>query len=107
MSEKMPQQMMQEAVTAANMIYDLLAQQTWKNTRWMGVTLYKYATDLWVYQEIMHETRPTLIVETGTAHGGSALFFADVGSLLGGGGRPRRHRRHRQHQARGGAPAAR
>jgi cephalosporin hydroxylase len=34
--------------------------------------------DLWVMQEIIYETKPDMIVETGTACGGSALFFASV-----------------------------
>jgi cephalosporin hydroxylase len=32
--------------------------------------------DLWVYQEIIFDLKPTLILETGTAFGGSALYFA-------------------------------
>ena len=59
--------------------YYALGFQTWKNTRFKGFTLYKYPTDLWVYQEIIHETRPTVVIETGTAHGGSALYFAWLG----------------------------
>jgi cephalosporin hydroxylase len=38
---------------------------------WLGVELLKYPADLIVYQEIIHEIRPDLIVETGTHHGGS------------------------------------
>jgi cephalosporin hydroxylase len=34
--------------------------------------------DLWVYQELIVSLRPQLIVETGTAAGGSALFLATV-----------------------------
>ena len=36
-----------------------------------------------VYQEILAETRPGLIVETGTANGGSALFVANVCDVFG------------------------
>lgn len=52
---------------------------------WLGVELLKYPTDLIVYQEIIHEIRPDLIVETGTHHGGSALFFASILDLIGQG----------------------
>jgi cephalosporin hydroxylase len=38
-----------------------------------------------VYQEIIHEIRPDLIVERGTHHGGSALFFASILDLIGQG----------------------
>lgn len=51
-----------------------------KQTHWMtyfeGVALLKSPMDLWVYQELIWYQKPTLIIETGTAFGGSALFFA-------------------------------
>ena len=37
------------------------------------------------YQEIMAETRPELVLETGTYRGGSAFFLASICDLLGGG----------------------
>ncbi len=45
-------------------------------THWEGVPILKNPLDVWIYQEILHDLKPTLIVETGTAYGGSALFFA-------------------------------
>ncbi len=45
----------------------------------------KCPLDLWIYQEILYEVKPDLILETGTAHGGSALYFASVCDLLGRG----------------------
>ena len=57
----------------------------WKDTYWLGVRTQKCPLDLWIYQEILHETRPDLILETGTAHGGSALYLASVCDLLGRG----------------------
>jgi cephalosporin hydroxylase len=57
----------------------------WMHTYWMGVSAQKCPLDLWVYQEILHESRPDLIVETGTHSGGSALFFASMCDLLGRG----------------------
>ena len=55
------------------------------NPKWMGVAALKCPFDLWVYQEILHETRPEVILETGTARGGSALFLASILDMLGGG----------------------
>jgi cephalosporin hydroxylase len=55
---------------------------TWQNTFWLGVPTFKYPHDLWVYQEIIFEVRPDLIVETGTASGGSALFLACMCDLV-------------------------
>jgi cephalosporin hydroxylase len=51
----------------------------------MGIPVWKCPFDLWVYQEIIHELGPDLIIETGTAWGGSALFLASVLDQLGHG----------------------
>jgi len=53
--------------------------------RWLGVEALKTPQDLWVYQEIVVETRPDLIVETGTFNGGTALFLATICDALGHG----------------------
>ncbi len=60
-------------------------KQTWSNTHWLGVPAQKCAFDLWVYQEMLHDLRPAVIVECGTANGGSALFLASICDLLGHG----------------------
>jgi len=57
----------------------------YQRTYWMGVPCLKCPLDLWIYQEILHEVRPDLIIETGTNAGGSALFLAHVCDLLGKG----------------------
>ena len=61
------------------------ASDAWTKASWLGAQALKNPLDLWVYQEIMAETRPELIVETGTWRGGSALFMASVCDLLGEG----------------------
>jgi cephalosporin hydroxylase len=66
-------------------LYYFRKTATWADTRFLGVPVAKNPLDLWIYQEIMFETRPDLIVETGTAHGGSALYMASVCDLLGKG----------------------
>jgi len=57
------------------------------DSHWMGVRSLKNPLDAWVYQEIVYETRPDVILELGSAYGGSALFFAHLLDLLGGEGR--------------------
>jgi cephalosporin hydroxylase len=57
----------------------------WTKATWLGVQALKNPLDLWVYQEIMFETHPELIVETGTYRGGSAFFLASMCDLLGEG----------------------
>jgi cephalosporin hydroxylase len=51
----------------------------------MGAKVLKCPLDLWVYQEIIFDTKPDLIIETGTRHGGSALYLASLCDLLGHG----------------------
>jgi cephalosporin hydroxylase len=58
---------------------------TWKATTWLGVPAWKVPLDLWVYQELVWEQRPDLIIETGTAHGGSALYLATLCEAVGRG----------------------
>lgn len=58
---------------------------TWSDTRWLGRPVLKTPLDLWNYQEIVAETIPELIIETGTYRGGSALFLASVCEALGHG----------------------
>lgn len=66
-------------------LYYLTSRRTWRNTFFLGVPVAKCPLDLWVYQEIVNEVRPDLIVETGTAHGGSALYMATLCDLVGRG----------------------
>ncbi len=58
---------------------------TWTSTSWLGTTVLKCPLDLWNYQEILVETRPDLIIETGTHVGGSALYMAGICDLIGNG----------------------
>ena len=58
---------------------------THKRTTWMGLPCLKCPLDLWIYQELIVEVKPKLIVETGTYYGGSALFLAQVLDALGEG----------------------
>ena len=66
-------------------LYYSSREQTWGNTFWLGHHVLKCPLDLWMYQEILHEVQPELIVETGTYQGGSALFLASICDLLGRG----------------------
>lgn len=54
-------------------------------SHWMGTKVVKCPTDMWEYQEIVAECRPQVIVETGSAWGGSALFFAHLFDIIGEG----------------------
>lgn len=66
------------------LFYDT-GHRTWRDTRCLGVPVWKTPLDLWIYQEMVFELRPDLIVETGTSFGGSALWFAVLCDLVGNG----------------------
>lgn len=53
---------------------------------WFGHRILKCPFDIWTYQEIVHETKPELIVECGTRYGGGALYLASLLDLRGGPG---------------------
>ncbi|MBA3375956.1 MAG: class I SAM-dependent methyltransferase [Actinobacteria bacterium] len=71
------------AVSRAHDVF--YASNAWTQARWLGSQALKNPLDLWVYQEIMAETRPDVVIETGTYRGGSAHFLASVCDLLGSG----------------------
>jgi cephalosporin hydroxylase len=56
------------------------------NFSWLGRPIIQYPQDIVALAEIVWSVRPELIVETGVAHGGSAVFFASMLELLGGKG---------------------
>lgn len=65
---------------------DYYESRVWINDmHWLGVPVLKPPTDLWTVQQIIVNHRPDVIVEAGTFLGGSALFYACVMDMLGGG----------------------
>jgi cephalosporin hydroxylase len=52
---------------------------------WMGVKALKNPLDAWIYQEIIYEVKPDVIVELGSMWGGSTLYLANLLDLLGHG----------------------
>ena len=57
---------------------------TWNNgnTKWMGIPVLQNPLDMWILQEIICETKPELIIETGSAVGGSSLFYVSISDFL-------------------------
>lgn len=47
-------------------------------SRYFGIPTQKSPLDAWVYQEIIYDVQPDVIVEIGTFHGGSALMLAHL-----------------------------
>lgn len=52
------------------------------NFSWLGRPIFQGPSDLQVYQEIIWDYKPDLIIETGIARGGSLIFFASMMALL-------------------------
>ena len=52
---------------------------------WLGRPIIQLPEDLIRIQEVIYQTRPQIIIETGIAHGGSLIFYASLLKLLGGG----------------------
>jgi cephalosporin hydroxylase len=76
----------QRAITSAfHRLYYYNPSRTWSATQWLGHPIRKLPLDAWVYQEIIADVRPGLIIETGTRFGGSALMMANICDLIGHG----------------------
>ena len=57
------------------------------NFKWMGRPIIQYPQDIVAVQELIWDVKPDLIIETGVAHGGSAVLFAsllELNALSGG-----------------------
>jgi cephalosporin hydroxylase len=52
---------------------------------WLGIPIIQLPEDILVMQELIWKVKPDLIIETGTAHGGTAVLYASMLELLGKG----------------------
>ena len=52
---------------------------------WLGIPIIQYPNDIIVMQELIWKIKPDVIIETGIAHGGSAILYASILELLGKG----------------------
>ena len=55
------------------------------NTKYRGIDFYKSPFDYVIYQMIINEIQPDLILEIGTFKGASSLYFADLFDIIGKG----------------------
>jgi len=54
---------------------------------WKDVPVLKMPSDLILYSQVIHESKPEIIIETGTKYGGSALYMQDMLDMNGNGGK--------------------
>lgn len=52
---------------------------------WMGVPIIQMPADVMATQEVIWNTKPDIIIETGVARGGSVLFMASLLEIIGKG----------------------
>lgn len=52
--------------------------QLLNNNKYFGIPTYKIPLDFWVYQEIIYEVKPDVIIEIGNFKGGSTLALAHL-----------------------------
>lgn len=53
------------------------------NFEWLGRPIIQFPQDIVAMQELIWRIRPSLIVETGVARGGSTIFYASMLEMLG------------------------
>src|SRR3954452_21075341 len=72
------------------LISDLWVKTGWNQKytysfSWFGVPMIQLPEDVLRYQEVVFRLQPDVIIETGVAHGGSAVFSASLCRLMGKG----------------------
>ncbi|MBI2423218.1 MAG: desulfoferrodoxin FeS4 iron-binding domain-containing protein [Candidatus Hydrogenedentes bacterium] len=70
---------------SAKAIIRLLQTRVADHTSYFGIQTLKNPLDFWVYQELIWELKPDVIVEIGNAYGGSALALAHLLDRIGKG----------------------
>jgi len=75
--------------SAKSFIEDSIKRKYSYNFSWMGRPIIQYPQDIVALQEIVWEVKPELIIETGVAHGGSAVFFSSLLELNAHAGGPK------------------
>jgi cephalosporin hydroxylase len=66
-------------------VLPVMQQRIMEHTTYHGIPTLKNPLDFWVYQEILWETRPEVIIEIGNLYGGSALALAHACDAIGKG----------------------
>lgn len=71
--------------TTVRDVLPALQERIMTETRWFGVKALKNPLDFWVYQEIIFDQKPDVIIEIGNNCGGSTYALAHLCDLMGTG----------------------
>jgi cephalosporin hydroxylase len=66
-------------------VLEIIQDRIMTKTTYFGVQSLKSPIDAWIYQEILYEIKPDVIIEIGNALGGGTLFLAHMCDLMGKG----------------------
>ena len=66
-------------------VLPVLQEQIMERSTYHGIPTLKNPLDFWIYQEILWETRPDVVIEIGNFCGGSTLALAHLCDALGRG----------------------
>ena len=68
--------------SAQKFFEDSVNAQYCYNFSWLGFPIIQYPQDIIALQEIIFNTKPNCILETGFARGGSAIFYASILDMI-------------------------
>ena len=67
---------------AHDWVFHSMQQKYLYNFDWLGRPIIQYPEDMVAIQELIWKVKPTLVIETGIAHGGSLVLSASMLAML-------------------------